>query len=157
MSASLEHSLKRLRSKPEHERRRLLRIATGGIGFVVFLFWLAAFSASIEEAARAADERYNPAVPGPLDSLSGALGSVDTGWSRLQQDVQQHAPLLSSTSSPEGSLTMPTATGTDPSVQDVRLDRILTELASSAPPTTSSATTTSTAGVTSTDYPPTTP
>jgi len=72
-----------LRSKPEHVRRRIAFWSSFGITGLIFLFWLASFSAigpsSSSSVAKALDE-----VNTPAQSMVAAVGSLfDTLRDRL--------------------------------------------------------------------------
>jgi hypothetical protein len=71
----LHSHLKLLRSKPEHVRRRIAFWSSFGVTAVIFMFWLASFSAigptASGSVAKALDE-----VNTPAQSMVAAVGSL---------------------------------------------------------------------------------
>jgi hypothetical protein len=79
----LHSHLKLLRSKPEHVRRRIAFWSSFGVTALIFVFWLASFSAvgpvTSGSVAKVLDE-----VNTPAQSMVAAVGSiVDTLRDRL--------------------------------------------------------------------------
>ncbi len=107
MRSEMHAVISRIRAKPEEERRHILNVSMFVLGSILFFFWLAAFSSSLDSLARSQPVSN---APSPLQGIQGSLQSFGGEWSKLKNEAVASIALVA-TSTPM----VATSTGTDSS------------------------------------------
>lgn len=100
MRSEMHAVISRIRAKPEEERRHILNVSMFVLGSILFFFWLAAFSSSLDSLARSQPVSN---APSPIQGIQGSLQSFGGEWSKLKNEAVASIALVA------------TSTGTDSS------------------------------------------